>query len=155
LFFRVFTFIFIRLSCCSDEKIISGEQIQQGVRILLNKLDDMVVDVPKAPTQVGEVLASLIAAQAVDLKVIGQHILEADFEVPPEGEETMLISNGNAHKLLGVILRSLKDALSVEDVGSLWKATGLDHKDFMPSDSRTNDAEVDKFIEEFGLAEIV
>jgi hypothetical protein len=41
-------------------------------------LDDLSVDVPKAPLQVGSVLGDLVAAGGADLKALAQHIRTAD-----------------------------------------------------------------------------
>lgn len=112
-------------------------------------------DVPKAPVQVGDVLASLIAADVVELKTIGQHIMEADSETPPEGEDTMFVSSGNAAKLLGELLQSLKNALGAEEAAAAWKATNLQQKDFMAAEDREDEAAVAKFVEKYELADIV
>ena len=143
------------LKAAFEEKVVTQGQLEQGTRQLLDKLEDMTMDVPLAPIQVGEVLASLVAAQAVDLKVVGQHILEADSEAPPEGEDTMLVSGGNASKLLGVLLKTLKGAMPAEEVAAVWKGAGLKHTDFMPAADRSDEAAAAKFIADFELVDIL
>lgn len=121
----------------------------------MNKLDDLSVDVPKAHLHIGKVLADLIGDGAVDFKVIGRHILEADIESPPEGEDTMMVSGGLASKLLGVILESLKMAKGERELAAAWGLTGLDFKDFLPSQHRSNPQEQEAFLADYKLVDIL
>ena len=142
------------LKAAKEENIIEQSEFEQGVRSLLDKLDDVTVDVPLAPSQVADVLAFLIANEAADFKVVVQHIKEADAD-PQEGEEPMAIGSGVALKTLGSLLRNLKEAQNAEALAENWKASGLDFKSFMPKIDREDDGEAEKFVSSFGLAEIV
>lgn len=146
---------FSALGECSEEKIVESREFEDGIRLLLNKLDDMAVDVPKAPVQVGEVLAAIVGAGAADLKVVGRHLLEADMEAPPEGEDTMMVSDGVALKVLGVMLQGLKSAKGADATASAWGITGLKYQDFIAADSRADAKEASKFIETYGLEGIL
>lgn len=144
-------------ACClrSSEKVISTNALEAGIRQLLNKLDDLSVDVPKAHIHIGKVLADLIGEGVVDLKTIGRHILEADAEAPPEGEDTMMVSGGLASKLIGVILESLKTAKGERELAAAWGLTGLDYKDFLPSQDRSNPQEQEAFLAEYKLVDVL
>ncbi len=143
------------LKACGDEKIIAQADFEQGARQLLDRLDDLTVDVPKAPAQVAEVLASLLANELVDLKVIAQHILEADAEPVPEGEDSMMVDGGIALKVLGATLRGLKTAKGTEETAAAWKATELDYKPFIAAADRDDAAFAEKFVNDYELAEVL
>lgn len=145
------------LTQAGEENIIGQEQFHAGARQLLNALDDITVDVPKAPAQVGEVLAALVASKAVDLKVIGQHILEADPEddESPEGEDTLLVSGGRAAELLGALLSKLRDATSAEDAAAAWAATGLKYEDYFPQEDRSDEVVLTQFVQDYDLSQVI
>lgn len=143
------------LKACGDEKIIAQADFEQGARQLLDRLDDLTVDVPKAPAQVGDVLGSLLANGMVDIKVIAQHILEADAEPVPEGEDSMMVDSGVALKALGATLRGLKTAKGTEETAAAWKATGLDIKSYIATANREDAAVVEEFMNDYELAEIL
>jgi MA3 domain len=143
------------LKVCGEEKVIAQADFEKGARQLLDKLDDLTVDVPKAPLQVGDVLASLLANDMVELKVIAQHILEADPEPVPEGEESMTVDSGVAMKALGATLRGLKAAKGTEETAAAWKATGLDYKSYIPALDREDIAVAEKFVSDYELTEVL
>jgi hypothetical protein len=143
------------LKACGEDKVVAQADFEKGARQLLDKLDDLTVDVPKAPAQVGDVLASLLANDLVDLKVIAQHILEADAEPVPEGEESMMVDSGVALKALGATLRGLKTAKGAEETAAAWKATELDYKSYIPAADREDAAVAEKFVSEYELAEVL
>lgn len=135
--------------------MIPAKDLEEGVRQLLNKLDDLTVDVPKAPTEVGDVLGALVAAKTADLKTIVQHVQEADTEAPPEGEDTMLVGSGGAVKVVASLLRSLKSKGGSEEAAAAWKATGLELSSFLPGADRADAAKVDAVAAEFEIADVV
>jgi len=143
------------LKTCGNEKIVAQADFEKGARQLLDKLEDLTVDVPKAPAQVGDVLGSLLSNEMVDIKVIAQHILEADAEPVPEGEESMMVESGVALKALGATLRGLKTAKGTEAFLEAWTATGLDIKSYMATADREDAAVAEKFANEYDLAEII
>lgn len=134
--------------------MLSSAQIEHGGRQLLNKLDDLAVDVPLAPCQVGDVLGRLVASKAADLKVLGQHILEADMEEVPEGEDTMLISEGRALKVIGSLLRSVAVG-GEEALKELWTSSGLQLVAFMPRNDREDASKLQAFAAEFGITKLI
>ena len=143
------------LKTCGEEKLFAQADFEQGARQLLDKLDDLTVDVPKAPVQVGDVLSALVANEMADLKVIAQHILEADVDPVPEGEDSMMVGSGVALKVLGVTLRGLKTATGTEETAEAWKATGLDYKSYIAEADREKADVVEKFVTGYELADIL
>lgn len=139
---------------CGEEKLILQSHYEEGSRKLLDKLDDVTVDVPKAPVQVGGVLASLVAAGFADVKVTAQHIKEADAD-PQEGEAPMAIDSGVALRVLGSFLKGLKEAEGAEKVAEGWKATGFDFKSYMPSADREDAGAAEKFVAEHELSDVI
>ena len=142
------------LKACGEEKLIVESHFEEGSRKLLDKLDDVTVDVPKAPVQVGDVLASVVAAGFADMKVIAQHIKEADAD-PQEGEEPMAIDSGVALKALGSFLKGLKEAQGAEKVAEGWKATGFDFKAYMPAADREDGDAAEKFVAAHELSDVL
>lgn len=138
---------------CSEESVISPEGLDQGVRQLLNHLDDTRVDVPLAPVQIGEVLGDLVGAKVADLKTVAHHILEADMEEPPEGEQTMLVSGGEAAKVIAALLRRLSQAVGTEEAKAAWAAAGVGLDKFMP-DAERSDEQLSAFKDKSGIADI-
>ena len=59
----------------------------------MNKLEDIRVDVPNAPEQVGDVLGFLVNEGLLDLDNLMLEIREADMEPPPDGEDTMMVDS--------------------------------------------------------------
>lgn len=78
---------------------MSGEAMEEGVTRLLSNLSDIIVDVPKAAHQVGAALGALAAEGAVPLRALAEHVRTADADPPPEGEDTMLVGDGQAKKV--------------------------------------------------------
>lgn len=143
------------LKAAHEEKMIEQADFEQGARQLLNKLDDLTVDVPKAPVQVAEVLTSLIANGAADLSVIAQHIVEADAEPVPEGEDSMMVDSGVALKVVGVLLKGLKEAQGAEAAAAGWKSAGIDYKSYIASADRESEDFAEKFKADYDLADIL
>jgi hypothetical protein len=121
---------------CSDDKIVASDELSKGIRQLLDKLGDIAVDVPLAPKQVAEVLGSLIVAGKAELDSVARHIVEADMDPPAEGEDTMLVADRMAIKMLEIILGEIKAAWDVEKTKETWAASGLDWKQFLPREER-------------------
>ena len=66
------------LSQAASEGVLSSTDLESGAQQLLANLDDLRVDAPKAPSQVGAVLGELVAAGAVGLKPVAEAIRTAD-----------------------------------------------------------------------------
>ncbi|KAG9455904.1 hypothetical protein H6P81_000412 [Aristolochia fimbriata] len=52
------------------KKVISSRDIETGCLLYASALDDVGIDIPKAPSNFGEVIGSLIVAGALDFKVV-------------------------------------------------------------------------------------
>ena len=143
------------LKSAHEEKLIGKEDFEQGARELLNKLDDLTVDVPKAPLQVAEVLTMLITIEAADLTVLAKHIKEADAEPVPEGEDSMMVDSGVALKVLGVLLKGLKDAHGAESTAAGWKSVDIDYTLYMPAADRESEEFAEKFKSQYDLADVL
>lgn len=131
---------------------LSVSAMEGGSRQLLNKLDDLSVDVPKAPLQIGKVIANLIAADRLPtVAIMAKHIKEADAE-PEEGEEPLAIGSGVAAKVLGTLLQSLKG--HELDVAAAWKESGFAVLEFLPEEDR-NDEGVEKFASTYDIADVL
>lgn len=138
-----------------DTDMLSGADLDKGVRGLLNNLDDLAVDVPKAPAQVGDILGRLVSAGLLDLKSVGGHLAEADQEEVPEGEETMLVSGGGALKVLGSLLKMMLNNMGDADAKAAWSSSGLDVKSFMPAADREDAAVLQTFKDDFELEQLL
>ena len=139
---------------CSEEKLISSADFEQGSREVLNKLVDTAVDNLNAPSQLGGVLAYCVANGIVDLKVIAQHILDADIE-DPEDDEFNLVASGIALKVFGFLLQGLKNADGAEKTAADWKATAIDYHCYIPAEKRESAEVVEKFLAEFNLSDVL
>jgi MA3 domain len=137
------------LERCAASNSIPQAALEQGIRKLLEKLDDLTVDVPKAPVQIGDLAGRLVAARLVDLKTIGTSIAQADQDDVPEGEDTMLVESGGAKRVLGCLLKRLLEAAEA-DAKALWEASELDLKSFVPATDRDEDIP-QQFRDEFAL----
>lgn len=140
-----------------EDKAVQAADLEKGVRQLLDQLDDLSVDVPKAPLQVGAVLGELVAAGGADLKVLAMHIRTADAnpDEVQEGEDTMLVGGGGAAKTLGALLQRLAAAKGQEAAREAWQAAGEALPAFLPQSVRESEEERSKLVEQFGLAAIV
>lgn len=134
--------------------MVGNGALEAGVRGLLAGLDDMAVDVPMAPTQVGEVVGELVAAGALGLAPVAEAIRTADLEPPPEGEDTMLVADGYAAKVLGAALQRHAAAAGAEAAKAAWEGSGESLAAFLPYEERDAAAQA-AFVEKFGLQEVV
>lgn len=138
---------------CRNEDVISTDEMQQGVRSLLNKLEDIRVDVPKAPEQIGDVLSSLVNEEVLDFDALMLHIREADMEATPEGEDTMMVDSGTAKDLIGVFLRGLKELQEQGEISSRLK--GLNVTPYFPSYERNDPKVISSFKERYGIGDLL
>ena len=138
------------ISACllRSENLIEDIDLQKGARSLLDKLEDVRVDVPKAPHQVATVFAFLVANNCMSLQQLLTDLREADMEVPPEGEDTMMVDSGTAKVVLGVLLSELKNS-SGEGLSNSLKEVDL--VSFFPGYERKDADAVSNFVEKFGL----
>lgn len=118
---------------------ITKTALHKGCRRVLDKLADTAVDVPLAPQQVADCLAALIDVELLELKKISEEILIADLEDVPSEEDTMLVGDGYAIKVLDRMLAELATKWGEEKLKEAWLATGLDACKFLPSDDRSED----------------
>lgn len=116
--------------------LISPSSLESGIKRVLDKLGDTAVDAPLAPDHVADCLAVLIDTGFLKLEKIGEQILIADSDEVPEGEDTILIGDGYAIKLLQRLLNSLEKSWGEEKVKESWIETGLDAKSFLPAEDR-------------------
>ena len=139
--------------------ILDKEAVESGVRALLNNLDDLQVDVPKAPVQVGDILGALVASKTLDLAALGKHIQEAESEEFADEREpdepTMLIDGGAAAKLVGAMLKRLSTDVGVEAAAEMWKESGLSFESFISPLDREDSARRSKLVGEFGLTAVL
>lgn len=158
---QVFSKLLVTASAEGEEEgaILDKEAVESGVRALLNNLDDLQVDVPKAPVQVGDVLGALVASKTLDLATLGKHIQEAENEEFADEREpdepTMLIDGGAAAKLVGAMLKRLSADAGVEAAAEMWKQSGLSFESFMSPLDRDDSGRKSKLVEEFGLAAVL
>jgi hypothetical protein len=123
-----------------------------GVRSLLNKLEDIRVDVPKAPEQVGDVLGFLVNEGLLDLDNLMLEIREADMEPPPDGEDTMMVDSGTAKDLVGAFFKVLKELKEDGELCSQLK--GFDLSPYFPSYERSDENAVADFKKRFGIEDM-
>jgi hypothetical protein len=161
---EVFSKLLVAASAEGEEEgaspaILDKEVVESGVRALLNNLDDLQVDVPKAPVQVGDVLGALVASKTLDLAALGKHIQEAESEEFADEREpdepTMLIDGGAAAKLVGAMLKRLSADAGVEAAAEMWKESGLSFESFIPPLDREDSARKSKLVGEFDLTAVL
>jgi len=138
-----------------DEDIISTDDMQQGIRLVLDKLEDIRVDVPKSPDQLGEIFAFLVQENCCAFGKLMGDIKEADMEPVPEGEDTLMIDSGTAKQLVGSILQALKDSGGIDNLKSLLVDVKISLIDYLPSAEREDPNQLALFVEKFELAGLV
>ena len=129
------------LASLAKAELVSSGDVQKGVRELLNVLDDVAVDAPKAPAQLGGLLGALVAEGAAELKPLGQHILEA------EGEDETIVASGTAGKVVTALLREWGSRADAEAVNAGWTAAALELPAFFPEDERAKVVDVSSLLE--------
>lgn len=117
----------------------------------MNKLEDIRVDVPKAPEQIGDVLGYLVNGDLLEFSEVMAHIKEADMEPTPEGEDTMMVDSGTARDLVGAFLRVLKELKEDGELSSSLEC--LDVAPYLPSYERDSGA-IAKFREKYGIEDL-
>ncbi|KAI3424276.1 hypothetical protein D9Q98_009630 [Chlorella vulgaris] len=145
------------LGAACEEGVLQSTVLDGCARRLLDNLDDLAVDVPKAPVQIGSVLGALVAAGGLDLKSVAEHIRTADAtpDELEEGEDTMLVGGGGAIKTLGSLWQKLVERKGEEAAKEAWQATGEQLKAFMPQQDRSNDDLVQSTAEKLGLLSLL
>ena len=138
---------------CRDEEIVSSRDMQQGTRSLLNKLEDIRVDVPKAPEQIGDLLSFLVNENSLDLEKLMVDIHEADMEPAPEGEDTMMVDSGTAKDLLGVFLKGLKSLKEEGELSSQLKSIKLEK--YFPSYERDDPEQISLFKQKYDIEDLL
>jgi hypothetical protein len=129
------------LASLAKAELVSSGDVQKGVRELLNVLDDVAVDAPKAPAQLGGLLGALVAEGAAELKPLCQHILEA------EGEDETIVASGTAGKVVTALLREWDSRVDAEAVHAGWTAAALELPAFFPEDERAKVVDVSSLLE--------
>lgn len=129
------------LASLAKAELVSSGDVQKGVRELLNVLDDVAVDAPKAPAQLGGLLGALVAEGAAELKPLCQHILEA------EGEDETIVASGTAGKVVTALLREWGSRADAEAVNAGWTAAALELPAFFPEDERAKVVDVSSLLE--------
>lgn len=119
----------------------------------MNKLEDIRVDVPKAPEQVADVLGFLVNEGLLDFDSLMAHIREADMEPTPEGEDTMMVDSGTAKELLGGFLKVLKELKEEGELSSQLK--NLDVTPYFPSYERDDLEMIAAFKTKYGIEDIL
>ena len=129
------------LASLAKAELISSGDVLKGVRELLNVLDDVAVDAPKAPAQLGALLGALVAEGAAELKPLCQHVLEA------EGEDETIVASGTAGKVVTALLREWGSRADAEAVNAGWSAAALELPAFFPEDERAKVVDVSSLLE--------
>ncbi len=140
--------------CCirSDNKMILPDELQRGSRSLLNKLEDIRVDVPRASQQMGNVFSFLVHEGCLEIKRLMIDIKEADIEEPVEGEDTELIESGTAKDLVGYICKGLRDLQ--EEGELLLQLKSIDLESYFPGYERDDPSQISSFKKKFDIEEL-
>lgn len=139
----------------SEDGVLNRVDIETGSRSLLDKLEDVRVDVPKAPEQIADIFASLVYAGMCSLTKLIRDIRVADMEPPAEGEDTMMVDSGTAKDLLGALLRDLKGVGGSEQIALSVKETELKILDYFPSYEREKPESLTSFLEKYDLKDVL
>lgn len=131
--------------------ILSGDDISKGSRSLLDKLEDVRVDVPKAPEQLADVLSMLISCNLISFATLMKHIREADMEPASDGEDTLMIDSGTAKSVVGHLLQGLVETMGVEKIADELRKMDLDILNYFPSFEREEEQSLSEFVKKFEL----
>ncbi|CAL8464440.1 g3975 [Coccomyxa elongata] len=136
------------------ESLVTGDVMEHGVKAVLDNLDQTIIDVPFAPTLVGQAIGALAAKGVVSLKSLAQYVLEAespDAEPREEGEDTGLVDGGGAVKVVAAAIARLRQDLGLQLSVKAWRDTGLNLTSFMPSYEREDANALSKVVSKYDL----
>ncbi|KAJ7568258.1 hypothetical protein O6H91_01G025400 [Diphasiastrum complanatum] len=135
--------LLIHLSCV-EPPLLSHEAITHGFESVLALLEDTIVDVPRAPDYVADMIGKLIAQDILPLFRLGNLLKDGGME------PGSLIESGDALKILGIVLETLRGEKGEAAMVDSYKSSGLDLEDFIMS--RDNDGwNLDAFLEKWSL----
>ena len=95
--------------------IVPREAVRKGVCGMLGDMDDLSIDVPKAPQFYAEFVAALVVGKLLDLKALLEAVPEGDF-----------VDFGGAAKMLQYLLKAAVRLSSTEEAAALLNASGVD-----------------------------
>ncbi|XP_037538145.1 eukaryotic translation initiation factor 4 gamma 1a isoform X2 [Nematolebias whitei] len=111
------------------------QQYYKGLQETLESAEDMAIDIPHIWLYLAELLTPMLHEGGIPM---GQFFGEISKPLVPLGK---------AGVLLAQILKLLCKEMTQKKVGTLWRETGLNWKDFLPSDEDVNKFVTDQKVE--------
>ncbi|KAK9820051.1 hypothetical protein WJX72_005497 [[Myrmecia] bisecta] len=141
----------------SAEALLSAAELQKGLEAVVDTLDQVAIDVPKAPGVMGELVGLLAGAGLVDLVGLARRALSAGRtqEGDAEEEEGGLVDDGYAVDLVGRALQTQAAQLGQDTMLKCWQAGGLDFIAFLPEYERDDDKALQKIAQKYSLRKLL
>jgi len=136
---------------------LEGGEVLSGMRLLLDQMEDMSVDVPLAPKHVGRLAGQLCALQ--DTFALSDFVREVK-AAGVEGEgEGQLIDAFIAADIVAAALSGLSSEAGYETARTTWSELNMDLSDLLPETVKTSpeaaSAEVQKVATRFGISSLL
>ena len=136
---------------------LEGREILSGLRLLLDQMEDMSVDVPLAPKHIGRLAGQLCGLERTfELGGFVQEVKEAGIEGEGEGQ---LIDAFIAADIIAAALSGLSSQAGYETAKAAWSDLNMDLSDLLPETVKTSqgvtEAEVQKVAAKFGITALL
>lgn len=134
-----------------DKKLLPAADAAKALRTVLDSMEDLRIDAPKAPEHAGTLIGALVVGGVLDLKPMAQHILTAG---PPDAEADeppALVDSGVALKVLGAVMRQVSEKKGDAAMLSAWQSAGLELEAFLPEHDRQDKEHLKREVAKAGL----
>eukprot|EP00937_MAST-01D_sp_MAST-1D-sp2_P000649 g649.t1 len=125
------------LAALHGDGVFTSEQLQKGFSDVLEFLDDVAIDIPKAGPDLGAMLARVVVAGALDLRFVGPALAPA-------------VGSGRAAELAVALLAEAQKRGGEAKAKELAPAFGVQLLQLLPEASR-DQAHLDKLLEAQGV----
>ncbi|KAL3683609.1 hypothetical protein R1sor_001631 [Riccia sorocarpa] len=130
-----------------EPPLVTSDHIVKGFQMVLSTLEDITVDVPRAPEYVAGMFAKLIAAEIMSLPQVGTLLREGGMD------PGSLLDSGDALIIVGSVLDAFrkekveKGEKGEDDMIKLYRNSGLRLEDFIRPPDKKNTRYFESFLE--------
>lgn len=125
--------------CKTESCLLSHEQLQNGLKIVLSSMEDTVVDAPRAPEFLGGILGKLVAVGEFSIDEIARAIKGGGIE------PGSLLETAIGLDILGTVLGVTRRENGESALSAIYRTAGVSLEEFMPS--RENSVNFEVFLE--------
>mmetsp|Transcript_19607 Transcript_19607/g.62386 ORF Transcript_19607/g.62386 Transcript_19607/m.62386 type:complete len:444 (+) Transcript_19607:3-1334(+) len=135
---------------CHSEGLLPTAALVGGARRVFDAMEDLMIDVPKAPKLVGEFYAHLVKGGWVALGAVLQELLAARHPEAEEGEPSF-VDGPDGIVVAAALLKAVGEVAGAGALAEQWAAAGLQLTAFLPEDEREAEGALDEAIKQHKL----